>query len=74
MDYDVEMENEFIKNEIREAALEEGQAVGQALGRAEGIKQEKENFIKNLYGILPISQIAKVANVSQEKVKQILML
>ena len=74
LDYDVEMENEFIKNEIREAALEEGQAVGQALGRAEGIKQEKENFIKNLYGILPISQIAKVANVSQEKVKQILML
>ncbi len=36
LDYDVEMENEFVKNAIREEALEEGQTLGRAKGRAEG--------------------------------------
>lgn len=38
------------------------------------LNKKKKNFIRNLKGVLPISQIAKVANVSQEKVKKILMM
>ena len=45
LDYDVEMENEFIKNEIRDAALEEGQAVGRAENNQENAKKMKENGI-----------------------------
>ena len=57
-----EQEQELYENTIREESYKEG------------VEQEKEKFIRNLKGVLPISQIAKVANVSQEKVKKILMM
>ena len=61
-----DQEQELYENTIREESYKNGQA--------EGIEQEKEKFIRNLKDVLPISQIAKAANVSQEKVKEILMM
>ena len=61
-----DQEQELYENTIKEESYKDG--------RAEGVEQEKEKFIRNLNGVLPISQIAKVANVSQERVKQILMM
>ena len=76
MDYDVEMENEFIKNEIREAALEEGQALGraegQALGRAEGIAQNnQENAKKMKENGIDFDLISKITGLTK---KQIMLL
>ena len=61
-----DQEQELYENTIKEESYKDG--------RAEGVEQEKEKFIRNLNGVLPISQIVKVANVSQERVKQILMM
>ena len=68
LDYDVEMENEFIKNVIREEALKEGQT----LGRAEGIEQSnRENAKKMKENGIAIDLISKITELSK---KQIMML
>ena len=64
LDYDVEMENEFIKNAIREEALEEGQILGRAENNQENAKKMKENGIA-------IDLISKITGLSK---KQIMML
>ena len=64
LDYDVEMENEFIKNAIREEALEEGQTLGRAENNQENAKKMKENGIA-------IDLISKITGLSK---KQIMML
>lgn len=68
LDYDVEMENEFVKNAIREEALEEGQT----LGRAEGEKiAQKAIATKMKESGTPIDDIVKWTGLSP---KQIMML
>ena len=80
LDYDVEMENEFIKNAIREEALEEGQTLGRAEGivegiaegRAQGIAQNnRENAKKMKENGIAIDLISKITGLSK---KQIMML
>ena len=80
LDYDVEMENEFIKNAIREEALEEGQTLGRAEGivegiaegRAQGIAQNnRENAKKMKENGIPYDLISKITGLSK---KQIMML
>ena len=72
LDYDVEMENEFVKNAIREEALEEGQTLGRAEGRAEGEKiAQKAIATKMKESGTPIDDIVKWTGLSP---KQIMML
>ena len=76
LDYDVEMENEFVKNAIREEALEEGQTLGRAKGRAEG-RVEGEKIAQKAIATkmkesgTPIDDIVKWTGLSP---KQIMML
>ena len=61
LDYDVEMENEFIKNAIREEALEEGQTLGRAENNQENAKKMKENGIA-------IDLISKITGLSKKQI------
>ena len=72
LDYDVEMENEFVKNAIREEAFEEGQTLGRVEGRAEGIEQNnRDNAKKMKENGIAIDLISKITGLSK---KQIMML
>ena len=77
LDYDVEMENEFIKNAIREEALEEGQTLGRAEGivegiaegRAQGIAQNnRENAKKMKENGIAIDLISKITGLSKKQI------
>ena len=68
LDYDIELENEMIKQGIRETALEEGIAAGRAKGRAE---EKKENAKKMKENGIPFNIITKITGLSK---KQIMML
>ena len=72
LDYDIELENEMIKQGIRETALEEGMAAGRTKGRAEGRAEEKkENAKKMKENGIPFNIISKITGLSK---KQIMML
>ena len=72
LDYDIELENEMIKQGIRETALEEGMAAGKTKGRAEGRAEEKkENAKKMKENGIPFNIISKITGLSK---KQIMML
>ena len=64
LDYDIELENEMIKQGIRETALEEGIAAGKRKTNRENAKKMKENGI-------PFNIITKITGLSK---KQIMML
>ena len=64
LDYDIELENEMIKQGIRETALEEGMAAGKRKANRENAKKMKENGI-------PFNIITKITGLSK---KQIMML
>ena len=72
LDYDIELENEMIKQGIRETALEEGMAAGRTKGRAEGRAEgKKENAKKMKENGIPFNIISKITGLSK---KQIMML
>ena len=60
LDYDIELENEMIKQGIRETALEEGRA-----------EEKKENAKKMKENGIPFNIISKITGLSK---KQIMML
>ena len=76
LDYDIELENEMIKQGIRETALEEGRAEGMAAGRTKGraegrAEEKKENAKKMKENGIPFNIITKITGLSK---KQIMML
>ena len=48
LDYDVEIENEIVKQGLMEAGRKEGRAEGLATGRAEGETRAKEEIAMNM--------------------------
>ncbi len=64
LDYDVEMENEFVMNAIREEALEEGQTLGR-------VEEKNKIAISMKKNGIAIDLISKITGLSK---KQIMML
>ena len=70
--YSEEEEKEMLHNTELDIAYNDGVDAGIKKGFSKGIEQNKIEMVKNLKGKLSIQEIAEVANLSVEKVNEIL--
>ena len=69
LDYDVEIENEIVKQGLMEAGRKEGLAEGLASGRAEGRIEEKNEIASNMKkNGIALDLISKITGLTKKQI------